>query len=245
MCLRDQRGACSNFPDWILLENNIMKPLTLYQTRVIGSLIEKSLTTPDQYPLSLNALTNACNQKSNREPVMELAESTVQETTDQLVDDGLVTKVSGFGSRVSKFQHRFCNTEFSEYRFSAQELGIFCVLFLRGPQTPGELRTRTNRLCEFKDVQEVEIILHRLLNREGGALIERLAREPGKRESRYRHLFGTDEDFEQPESPMSTRSSAEHNANHLESRVSNLEEQISVMQLEISELKQMLDDLTS
>lgn len=221
-----------------------MKPLTLYQTRVIGALIEKSLTTPEQYPLSLNALTNACNQKSNRDPVLELAESTVQGTVDELVEEGLVTIVSGFGSRVVKLQHRFCNTEFSEYKFSAQELAVFCVLFLRGPQTPGELRTRTNRLCEFKDVQEVEFVLHRLMKREGGALIERLPREPGKRESRYRHLFGI-EGESAAQLPTSTREPQNAAAPTLAARVEELEEQMSKMQGDIDSLKQMLDDLTS
>lgn len=221
-----------------------MKPLTLYQTRVIGALIEKSLTTPEQYPLSLNALTNACNQKSNRDPVLELAESTVQATVDELVEQGLVTTVSGFGSRVTKLQHRFCNTEFSEYKFSAQELGVICVLFLRGPQTPGELRTRTNRLCEFKDVQEVEFVLHRLMKREGGALLERLPREPGKRESRYRHLFGAEGDSA-VDTPVSTRTAPDPASPTLNSRVSELEEQVLKMQEEIDGLKQMLDDLTS
>lgn len=221
-----------------------MKPLTLYQTRVIGALIEKSLTTPEQYPLSINALTNACNQKSNRDPVLELAESTVQNTVDELVEQGLVTTVQGFGSRVTKLQHRFCNTEFSEYKFTAQELGIICVLFLRGPQTPGELRTRTNRLCEFKDVQEVEFVLHRLMKRDGGALLERLPREPGKRESRYRHLFGMETDSES-ELPTSTRAAAQNAAPDLSSRVSELEDQMQAMQAEIDSLKQMLDDLTS
>lgn len=219
-----------------------MKPLTLYQFRVIGALIEKSLTTPEQYPLSLNALTNACNQKSNRDPVLELAESTVQQTVDELVEEGLVTTVSGFGSRVVKLQHRFCNTEFSEYKFSPQELGIFCVLFLRGPQTPGELRTRTNRLCEFKDVQEVEFVLHRLMKREGGALIERLPREPGKRESRYRHLFSSEE--ESAQQPTSTRVMGA-NAPTLAARVEDLEAQVAEMRSELDNLKQLLEDLTS
>jgi uncharacterized protein len=218
-----------------------MKPLTLYQLRVIGSLIEKSLTTPDQYPLSLNALTNSCNQKSNREPVLELAESTVQTTVAELVELGLVTEVSGFGSRVVKLQHRFCNTEFSEYRFSAQELGILCVMFLRGPQTPGELRSRTNRLCEFKDVQEVEIILHRMLTRATGPLIQRI-NQPGKRESRYQHLFGTD-DLDTNEVSVSTRT--EGVSPSLSARLADLEEQVQTMRAEIDSLKQILDDLTS
>ena len=118
--------------------------LTPHEARVIGCLIEKEVTTPDQYPLSLNALTNACNQKSNRDPVMTLDERLVQDTVDGLVKKRLVSEKTGFGSRVVKYQHRFCNTDFGELRFSEQELGIVCVLLLRGAQTPGELRTRSN-----------------------------------------------------------------------------------------------------
>lgn len=219
-----------------------MKELSLYETRVIGSLIEKSLTTPEQYPLSLNALTNACNQKSNREPVLELAEATVKDTADQLVKVGLVTALTGFGSRVTKYQHRFCNTEFSEYKLSPQELGIICVLFLRGPQTPGELRTRTNRLCEFKDVQEVEILLYRMMNR-SDPLIVKLPTELGKRESRYMHLFSGDPDTFLREAPLSTRT--EPVGGGLVERVALLEEQLAALREEVVALRQMLEDLTS
>ena len=163
--------------------------LTACEARVIGCLIEKEITTPDQYPLSLNALTNACNQKSNREPVLALDEATVQQTLDELSKKRLVLDKSGFGSRVVKYQHRFCNSEFGNLKFSEQELGIICVLLLRGPQTPGELRTRSNRLCRFNDVQEVESTLTRLMRREDGPFVVCLAREAGKRESRYAHLF--------------------------------------------------------
>ncbi|HEY3850927.1 MAG TPA: YceH family protein, partial [Steroidobacteraceae bacterium] len=118
------------------------------EARVIGCLIEKEITTPDQYPLSLNALTNACNQKTNREPVLELSEPEVQQTLDSLMKKYMVSdKSAGYGGRVTKYRHRFCNTEFGPLKFSAQELGTLCVMLLRGPQTPGELRTRTNRLC--------------------------------------------------------------------------------------------------
>ena len=161
--------------------------LSLHEARVIGALIEKELTTPDQYPLSLNALANACNQKSNREPVLDLDESTVQQTLDELMKKYLVSEKSAFGSRVTKYRHRF--TEFASLKFSAQELGIICVLLLRGPQTPGELRTRTARLCRFADVHEVEAVLQRLMEREDGPFVTRLSREAGKRESRYAHLF--------------------------------------------------------
>ncbi len=219
-----------------------MKELSLYETRVIGSLIEKSLTTPEQYPLSLNALTNACNQKSNREPVLELAEATVKDTADELVKAGLVTALTGFGSRVTKYQHRFCNTEFSEYKLSPQELGIICVMFLRGPQTPGELRTRTNRLCEFKDVQELEVILYRMMNR-SDPLIAKLPLEPGKRESRYMHLFSGDLEKALSSIPHSTRSEA--GGEGLADRVASLEQHVTDLQAEVAALRQLLDDLTS
>ena len=117
--------------------------LTPYEARVIGCLLEKQRTTPEQYPLSLNALTSACNQKSSRDPVMELDEASVQDVIDSLMKRHYVTDKSGFGSRVTKYQHRFCNTEFGTLNFSDLETGIICVLLLRGPQTPGELRNRT------------------------------------------------------------------------------------------------------
>lgn len=220
-----------------------MKPLTLYETRIIGSLIEKSLTTPDQYPLSLNALTNACNQKSNREPVLELAESTVQSTVDGLVEAGLVTEVSGFGSRVVKYQQRFCNTEFSELKLSPQEVAILCVLFLRGPQTPGELRTRTNRLCEFDDVLGVEKTLNRMLQREGGPLVEKLPREPGKRESRYRHLLG---DSGEGAIGLSTRERTSVTEPVADGdRLEALEAQVATLSDEVAELKELVNELLS
>lgn len=163
--------------------------LTLYEARVIGCLIEKEITTPDQYPLSLNALVSACNQKSNREPVLALDESTVQQTVDELIKKRLVLDKSGFGSRVVKYQHRFCNSEFGKLKLSPQELGVICVLLLRGPQTPGELRSRTNRLCRFSDVHEVESTLVQLMERDDGPFVVRLPQEAGKRESRYAQLF--------------------------------------------------------
>jgi uncharacterized protein YceH (UPF0502 family) len=164
--------------------------LSPHEARVIGCLMEKEITTPDQYPLSLNALTNACNQKTNREPVMELSESVVQATVDGLMKKYLVSdKSAGYGGRVTKYKHRFCNTEFGSLKFSKQEFGIVCVLLLRGPQTPGELRTRTNRLCEFPDMPAVEAALDALMTREDGPFVARLARAPGARESRYAHVF--------------------------------------------------------
>jgi hypothetical protein len=163
--------------------------LSALEARVIGSLIEKQITTPEQYPLSLNALVLACNQKSNRDPVLELTDRAVQDLVDALMRKHMVIEKSGFGSRVPKYQQRFCNTEFSAQQFTPQERAILCELLLRGPQTPGELRTRASRMAEFTDVGQVEAALEHLALHEGGARVVRLAREPGRRDARYAHLF--------------------------------------------------------
>ncbi|MCK9284597.1 MAG: DUF480 domain-containing protein [Rhodocyclaceae bacterium] len=163
--------------------------LSPHEARVIGCLIEKEIATPEQYPLSLNALTNACNQKSNRDPLLNLDEATVQDVVDRLIKKFLVSEQSGYGSRVAKYQHRFCNTEYGTLKFSPQELAVICELFLRGPQTPGELRSRASRLCHFSDVGEVEAALAALTSREDGPYVVHLPREAGRRESRYAHLF--------------------------------------------------------
>jgi uncharacterized protein YceH (UPF0502 family) len=159
------------------------------EARVVGALIEKQITTPDQYPLSLNALTNACNQKSNRDPVMALDEAAVQRTLDSLQKKHHVIERAGFGSRVGKFQHVFCNTAHGSLQFTPQELALVCELLLRGPQTPGELRSRAARMAKFADVEEVEAALQGLAGRTGGAVVQRLAREPGRRDARYAQLF--------------------------------------------------------
>ncbi len=148
--------------------------LSPLEARVIGCLIEKEVTTPDHYPLTLNSLTTACNQKSNREPVLNLSEAEVQDTVEALIARRLVSDESSFNSRTSKYQHRFCNTEFGDLKLNEQELGLVCCLLLRGAQTPGELRTRTNRLCNFSDVKETEAVLDRLTNRDSGALVVKL-----------------------------------------------------------------------
>jgi uncharacterized protein YceH (UPF0502 family) len=163
--------------------------LNANEARVIGCLIEKQIATPDQYPLSLNALTNACNQKSNRHPVLALEEREVQAVVDGLMRRQLVLEKSGFGSRVPKYQHLFCNTQFGSLKFSPQGTAILCELLLRGPQTPGELRTHAARLAPLHDVGEVETELEELATRPDGPFVARLAREPGRRESRYMHLF--------------------------------------------------------
>ena len=162
------------------------------EARVIGCLIEKAITTPDQYPLSLNALVNACNQKNNRDPVVDWSEDDVQRVLADLERARLVAKQSGFGSRVVKYQQRFCNTEFGTLKFDAQALAVVCELLLRGAQMPGELRSRASRMAAFRDVEELEAALEQLAARSDGPFVARLAREPGRRESRYMHLFSGD-----------------------------------------------------
>lgn len=213
--------------------------LSLYETRVLGSLMEKEITTPEQYPLSLNALVNACNQKSSREPVLELDEKTVQDTVDDLVKKRLVMEQSGFGSRVVKIKHRFCNTEFSEFKFTPQELAIICVLFLRGPQTPGELRTRTTRLCSFPDVRAVEETLEQLEQRNNNALVVKLPREPGKRESRYAHLFGGEVDLSQHAPTINASGNSD------DSKILALEKRLDNLSRELEEVKTILNELLS
>ena len=159
------------------------------EARIIGCLIEKSIVTPDQYPLSLNALTNACNQKSSRNPVMALTQGEVQHTVRQLEARHLVRTEENFKSRTEKYSQRFCNTRYSDLQFTPAELAIICLLLLRGPQTPGELRTRSGRLHAFADSSDVVIALDGLIGREAGPLIVRLPRTPGRKDSEYMHLF--------------------------------------------------------
>jgi uncharacterized protein YceH (UPF0502 family) len=200
-------------------------------------LIEKEVTTPDYYPLTLNSLTAAVNQKSNREPVLSLSDAEVQDAVSELISRRLVSDESGFNSRASKFQHRFCNTEFGDLKLNAQELGIVCCLLLRGPQTPGELRTRTNRLCSFNDVKETEAVLERLAARESGPLVVKLPREPGKRESRYQHLFSGEVDLEALAVESSSASSFSSN------KMEMLEAEVAELRQEVAELRAMVEKL--
>ena len=213
--------------------------LTAIEARVIGCLIEKEVTTPDQYPLSLNALTNACNQKSNREPVMSLPEADVLDAVDALIERRLVSDESGFNSRVSKYQHRFCNTEFGDLKLTEQEKGIVCCLLLRGAQTPGEIRTRTNRLATFNDVKEVENVLEHLANDEKGPLVVKLPREAGKRESRYMHLFCGEVDV----SELAVATTAPSSAGS--ERITQLEQEVAELREELAALKEQVESLLS
>lgn len=218
--------------------------LTQLELRVLGSLIEKEITTPEQYPLSLNALVLACNQKSNRAPVLTLDESETSEVIDDLVKRYLIVEQTGFGSRVVKFKHKFCNSILGELQLSPQQLGVICVLFLRGPQTPGELRTRTSRLCKFNDVEEVDATLKELMQWESGPLVTRFAREPGKRESRYAHLFGGEvENIEQgrDQNAVFVSSGADSGT---DDRLDTLEQQVDQMRVEIDHLQQLISRLT-
>ena len=213
--------------------------LSPLEARVIGCLIEKQITTPDHYPLSLNALVNACNQKSNRDPLMEVDERTIQDTLDILARKHFVVEKSGFGSRVPKFQHRFCNTEYGTLKLTAQELAIVCELLLRGPQTPGELRTRASRMAPFSEVGEVEAALESLRSREDGPFVVRLPREPGRRDSRWAHLFsGAVAVAAIEEEPQAVGVSGV--AAEMPSRLERLEEQVRRLHEELEDLKRRL-----
>lgn len=209
--------------------------LSADEARVIGALLEKEITTPDQYPLSLNALTAACNQKSNRDPVVQWDERHVQQLLDGLAKRALAVDRSGFGSRVPKYRHLFCNTAFGRLKFSPQELAIVCELLLRGPQTPGELRTHAGRLAAFTDVAGVEQALEALASREDGPFVARLPREPGRRESRYAQLFtGTPAVAELPTARVGAAVPA------ADDRLERLEQRVVELEMELAELKRKL-----
>ncbi|MEP4891758.1 MAG: DUF480 domain-containing protein [Aliiglaciecola sp.] len=214
--------------------------LTPLQCRVIGVLLEKEVTTPDQYPLSINALTLGCNQKSNRDPVMNLTETEVQQALDELRELKQVNEHSGFGSRVVKYQHRFCNTEFGDLKLSRQQFAIVCVLLLRGPQTPGELRSRTNRLAEFKNVDEVEENLEYMKTLNGECLVTKLPREPGKRESRYMHMFSGEPDISEFESAQESTPSSSVPQTSLSQKVDMLEKELAELKEQFNQFKQEL-----
>lgn len=231
-----------------------MIKLSPEQCRVLGVMLEKETTTPEQYPLSINALTNGCNQKSNREPVMTLTENDVQNIVDELVQMNQLMVDHKASGRVNKYFHRFCDTEFGSLKFTAQQRAVMCVLFLRGAQTPGELRTRTNRLADFADVNEVEVTLSELQDLNGQTLVRKLAREPGKRESRYVHLLvdmdETDEVFveeQRGESKVVTsrdsNESSIHSQVELTERVITLEKQVASLIEQVTCLTDLIEDM--
>jgi len=216
--------------------------LSAIEARIIGSLIEKQITTPDQYPLSLNALVNACNQKSNREPLMQLDEPSVKAAVDGLARRHYVVEKSGFGSRVPKYQQIFCNTEFGSLKFSPQETAIVCELLLRGPQTPGELRARITRMAELPDPNLVESLLEALASRPEGALVAQLPREAGRRDSRWANLFEELPEVSAapstaPPAPRVSASAASTPPVDLAARVATLEREVAALRAELEAMK--------
>jgi uncharacterized protein len=213
------------------------------ECRVLGSLIEKEITTPEYYPLSLNALINACNQKSNRDPVMNIDEPAVRQALHSLDAQSLVRSVSASDSRVTKYEHRLQEA----FNFYRHEIAILCVLLLRGPQTPGELRTRAERMHPFDDLGAVQSCLQHLMKREP-PLVKVLPRQPGTKESRYAHLLSGDPDLLDSVEFCATKPVAEARAAansadgeriaHLEKDLAALRNEVSDFHKEISDLKQ-------
>ena len=203
------------------------------EIRTLGCLVEKQITTPDHYPLSLNALTNACKQKSNRDPILDLDEKTVVRALDALRDRKLAWMVSGAGSRVPKYEHSFDK----EYGLDADETAVLCVLMLRGPQTAGELRARAARLCRLTTIGEVETVLQRLMTRAGGALATKLPRQPSRRERRYAHLLAGE--------PQLPADDAAAPPEHVRAEVQAEDERIEQLETEVDTLRRELAALRS
>ena len=209
--------------------------LTEIETRVLGSLIEKDITTPDYYPLSLNALVNACNQKNNRDPVMALDENAVRDALATLQEKRMAGPASGADSRVTKFEHRLQEV----FNFDRREIAVVCVLLLRGAQTPGELRGRTDRMYHFDALEDVVSSLDRLVQRDP-PLVAVLPRQPGTKESRYMHLFSG----EPPQELMVTRTHSPANApaspGNDSERITTLEQEVARLRADLTEVQHQL-----
>ncbi|MDZ7668204.1 MAG: DUF480 domain-containing protein [Gammaproteobacteria bacterium] len=206
------------------------------EARVIGSLMEKSMITPEHYPLSLNALVNACNQKSSREPVMDLAEREVVDALERLQSRYLVREKSTFGARVAKYHYRLFNDEIGDFRFSGAERAVVCLLLLRGPQTPGELRSRAGRMYAFAQVDEVEDTLEALRHYEQGPFVAPLARQPGRREIRYTHLFGA----ATPDAPAADHETTSRRAAAAPAPGEDLAERVTRLEQRVADLERVL-----
>jgi uncharacterized protein YceH (UPF0502 family) len=223
--------------------------LTPIEARVLGSLVEKDITTPDYYPLSLNALVNACNQKNNREPVMTLDEDAVRDALSGLQSERLAGPATGADSRVTKYEHRLQEV----YNFTRGEIAVLCVLLLRGPQTLGELRGRTERMHRFEDLDQVQAALQRLMQREP-PLAAVLPRQPGTKEARYAHLMSGEIPASEPASQVRpavglTRDSKQP-ASAAEVPVSatadsNLRDRVAQLEQTVSELRSRVEDVTN
>jgi uncharacterized protein YceH (UPF0502 family) len=217
--------------------------LNSVEARVLGALVEKNITTPDYYPLSLNALVNACNQKNNRDPVMMLDEAAVREALDGLHNTNLAGPASGADSRVTKYEHRLQEM----FNFTRGETAILCVLLLRGPQTPGELRARTERMHHFEDLPEVQSSLQRLMQRDP-PLARVLPRQPGTKESRYMHLFSGDmKDPAMADASVAQAPSPAYPVTNAaipsadRDRITHLEDEVATLRKEVTDLKQQLE----
>ncbi len=207
------------------------------EARVIGCLIEKSIVTPDQYPLTLNALTNACNQKSSRDPVMALQQGEVQHTIRVLQERHLVMTDENFKSRTEKYSQRFCNTRYSFLQLEPAELAIVCLMLLRGPQTPGELRSRSGRLHTFADNDEVVTALNGLIEREGEPLVVKLPRTAGRKDSEYMHLFSGPIDID---AHVAAAEASRPAASPQRGGVAELTERVERLEAEVAELEEQL-----
>jgi uncharacterized protein len=219
-------------------KENVFVPLdlTANEARVIGCLMEKSVITPEQYPLTLNALTNACNQRSSRDPVMSLQPGVVQRTVRDLEGKHLVRVEENFKSRVEKYVQRFCNTRYSDFQFDPAQFAVVCLLLLRGPQTPGELRARSGRLHTFADNAAVVDALTGLMQREDEPLVVQLPRTPGRKDSEYMHLFSGPVDIQRPH-PSETALAGETSG---KVSASNLAQRLSALEAEVAELREWI-----
>ena len=210
--------------------------LTDNEVRVLGCLLEKAVTTPDQYPLSLNALTNACNQKSGRNPVMALSKGQVERAALDLAEKHHVKEEENFRTGMKKYHQRFCNTGIHGYQFDSAQYAVVTLLLLRGPQTPGELRARSGRLHEFEDNSAVVLTLNSLMEREGDALLVQLPRTPGRKDSEYMHLFAGPIDIDSyVPAPEPASQSARSSVAELEARLSALEDEVAELKARLGE----------
>ena len=212
-----------------------MDSLTDIEVRVLGSLIEKDITTPDYYPLSLNALVNACNQKNNRDPMMTLHEDSVSGALATLQEKRLAGPAGGADSRVTKYEHRLQEV----FNFDRREIAILCVLLLRGPQTPGELRSRTERMYRFEALDDIVSTLDRLSQRQP-PLAAILPRQPGTKESRYMQLFSGEAPTVDADVARAPTRASDHFRSTADDRLSNLENDVEELKRELSEMQQQL-----
>ncbi len=208
------------------------------EARVVGCLMEKSIVTPDLYPLTLNSLTNACNQKSSRHPVMNMTQGEVQHTVRKLAENNLVHIEENFKRGVEKYSHRFCNTRYSELQLNEAQFSIICLMLLRGPQTPGELRAHSGRLHNFEDNSEVVMALEGLMDYHGNELVVKLPRTPGRKDSEYMHQLSGLIDLEAYEAEAGN---ADSSRTSQRVSVSELAQRVSELEAELSELKKFLE----